>query len=92
MSGEADSNFVNRNGASAGLILGICMKFCAGACCGDEAMTDSKGQIRVEDSYPEEIDSLYLTDRTGTVLWKGAVPRVGTSPAISTITIPATPR
>ena len=81
-------NFVRRNGSAASLTLGTCLKFCAGACCGDLALTDAMGQIRVEDFYPEEIDSLYLTDKSGTVLWKGAVPRPGTS----TITIPMTSR
>jgi len=83
-------NFVSRDGSAAGLILGTCLKYCAGACCGDEATTNSMGQIRVEDFYPEEIDSLYLTDKSGTVLWKSAPPRIGASTAIPTITIPAT--
>ena len=81
-------NFVSRSGNAADLILGTCMKFCAGACCGDVATTNSMGQVRVEDFYPEEVDSLYLTDKSGTVLWKGSVPRIESSTAIPTITIP----
>jgi hypothetical protein len=83
-------NFVKRNGSASGLILGTCMKFCGGACCGDEATTDARGQIRIEDFYPEEIDSLYLTDKSGAVLWKGDAPRIGNTAGIQTITLPAT--
>jgi hypothetical protein len=85
-------NFVSRNGNAAGLTLGTCIKFCGGACCGEVASTDAMGQVRIEDFYPEEIDSLYLTDKSGTVLWKGAAPRIGASTIIPTITIPATSR
>jgi hypothetical protein len=81
-------DFVSRNGRASGLILGTCMKFCGGACCGDLATTNSQGQIRVEDFYPEETESLYLTDKSGTVLWKSAAPRIGSTTAIPTITIP----
>ena len=75
--------FVSRKGSAGGLILGTCLKFCLGACCGDDATTDAMGQAHIEDFYPEEIDSLYLTDKSGTVLWKGDAPRL---PA--TLTIP----
>jgi len=85
-------NFVSRNGSAAGLILGTCLKYCGGACCGDVATTNAMGQVRVEDFFPEEIDSLYLTDKSGTELWMGAAPRIGTSPAIPTITLPAASR
>jgi hypothetical protein len=85
-------NFVNRNGSAAGLILGTCLKFCSGACCGDEATTDAMGHVGVKNFYPEEIESLYLTDKTGAVLWKGTVPRVGRSGNLPTITLPATTR
>ena len=80
--------FVSRNGSAAGLILGTCLRFCEGACCGDEAITDAMGQIRIEDFYPEEIESLYLTNTSGTVLWKGTPLQIGASAAIPTITIP----
>jgi hypothetical protein len=85
-------HFVNPNGSAAGLTLGSCLSFCTGACCGDVATTDSKGEIRVDNYYPEEIDSLYLTDKSGTVLWKGDAPRIGDSTAIPTITISPTSR
>ena len=87
-----DIHFVNRNGSASGLILGTCLKFCSGACCGDEATTDATGHVHVEDFYPEEIDSLYLTDKSGSVLWRGNVPRVGISGNAPTITLPATSR
>jgi hypothetical protein len=87
-----DINFVNRSGSASGLILGTCLKFYSGACCGDEAMTDAIGHVLVEDFYPEEIDSLYLTDKFGTVLWKGDAPRVGNTTGTQTITLPATSR
>ncbi|HET9132485.1 MAG TPA: hypothetical protein VFO86_16140 [Terriglobia bacterium] len=74
--------FASRSGNAAGLILGTCLKFCSGACCGDEATTDAMGQAHVEEFYPEEIDSLYLTDKSGTFLWKGQTPRNGASIAI----------
>jgi hypothetical protein len=72
-------NFVSRTGNASGLILGTCLKFCSGACCGDEATTDAMGHVHIENFYPEEIDSLYLTDKSGTVLWKGDTPRNGVS-------------
>jgi hypothetical protein len=72
-------NFVSRTGSASGLILGTCLKFCSGACCGDEATTDAMGQLHIENFYPEEIDSLYLTDKSGTVLWRGDTPRNGAS-------------
>jgi hypothetical protein len=70
--------FVSRSGNASGLILGTCLKFCSGACCGDEARTDTMGQVHVDDFYPEEIDSLYLTDKAGTTLWRGDAPRNAT--------------
>jgi hypothetical protein len=81
-------NVIRTNGSAAGLTLGICLSPCIGACCGDLAVTDAQGQLRFDYFYPEETDSLYLTDNAGTVLWRGTPANLKNSTAIPTITIP----
>jgi hypothetical protein len=81
-------NVIRSSGSAAGLTLGICLSPCIGACCGDLAVTDAQGQLRFDYFYPEETDSLYLTDKAGTVLWRGTPANLKSSTAISTITIP----
>ena len=64
---------VNSGGLPAvGLQLEACVAHCpCGACCGKLGETDQLGRVLIEDFYPEEIDRMAITDRSGKVLWEG---------------------
>jgi len=80
-------NVANPNGSAAGLTLGGCDTFCSGACCGDLAVTDANGQIRLDNFYAEESDSLYIADKSGNVLWRGSPAILNNSTGVPTITL-----
>ena len=80
-------NVNNLKGSAAGLVLGNCLTFCSGACCGPVAVIDSRGQLQVDDFYPEETDSLYIADEAGNVLWRGSPAILQNSTGVPTVTL-----
>jgi len=67
--------------------IGNCISFCSGACCGDLAVTDGNGQIRLDNFYREETESLYLVDKSGKTLWKSSPAILQNSTGVPTITL-----
>jgi hypothetical protein len=80
---------VNPHGSAAGLQIEACLKNAGcGANCGDLSESDSKGNVYVEDFYPEEIGALTIKDNSGVTLWQQRPPLFSPSQAVQTITLP----